>query len=365
MITEIKLPQFGMGMSEATIVRWNKNVGDRVSEGEPLVEVESAKAVNEVLAPATGVLEKIITPAQQMAQVYDTLGLIGDGAVAADSPGDGFEPAATPRARRIARDMGVDLRSVTGTGVGGRVTDADVRRHAELERSSLQQVAETDVELPITGTRAAIAKHVFQSLQQTAQLTLSRKVDVTAIVAMREALRRDHGAGYNDVIVKAAALALREHRSLNATSTNDRVIRHPNIDIGVAVAVREGLVVPVVRRVDQQPLKQLAGEIRRLTALGREGKLPGPEQRGGSFSVTNLGPYEIDAFTPIINLPQVAILGVGGISEYYVKQSGAATWRQKMTVSLTIDHRVIDGAPAAEFLRSFAQICADPAALFD
>lgn len=258
MTTEIKLPQFGMGMSEATIVRWRKSTGEHVTEGEPLIDVESAKSVNEVVAPATGILQAIRVQAEETAQVYDVLGVIGraDAPMAAvalnqeSAPSNRDVPTAdpfnertlaSPRARRMARERGVDLGSLAGSGPNGRITDEDVNKAAEsLRDKPVESASAGDTVQPLSGMRALIAKHVFQSLQQSAQLTLTRSIDVTAMVAMRDLLKNEVNAGYNDVVVKATACALREHRVLNATWAGDGVVYHSDIDVGIAVAVKGG-----------------------------------------------------------------------------------------------------------------------------
>jgi pyruvate dehydrogenase E2 component (dihydrolipoamide acetyltransferase) len=198
------------------------------------------------------------------------------------------------------------------------------------------------------------------SLQDSAQLTLTRTVDVTALVASRASLASRWALSYNDLIVRAVALALRRHPTLNATCDGHSIQRHAHIHIGIAVALADGLIVPIVRDADRLSLRQLAGEIRRLTELARGKELAPADVSGGTFSVTNLGALDIDAFTPIINPPETAILGVGRITEYYTRNGDRAEWRQGMVVSLTIDHRAIDGAPGAQFLRTLAALCAAP-----
>jgi pyruvate dehydrogenase E2 component (dihydrolipoamide acetyltransferase) len=372
MAIEVKLPQFGMGMSEAQIVRWYKSPGDSVVKGEPLLEVEAAKTINEIPAPANGVLARIVAQVGDVVQVYQPLGEItaeGETAnVAVTPPGERrVEPVsasaavvATPRARRLAHELGLDLATVVGTGSGGRVTDEDVRRTSITGAAATSQRPDAGEPVALSGTRGEIARRMQASLQDSAQLTLTRTVDVTALVASRASLASRWALSYNDLIVRAVALALRRHPTLNATCDGHSIQRHAHIHIGIAVALADGLIVPIVRDADRLSLRQLAGEIRRLTELARGKELAPADVSGGTFSVTNLGALDIDAFTPIINPPETAILGVGRITEYYTRNGDRAEWRQGMVVSLTIDHRAIDGAPGAQFLRTLAALCAAP-----
>ena len=211
--------------------------------------------------------------------------------------------------------------------------------------------------------RKTIARRMVESLQTTAQLTLVSEVDVTDLVALRGRLKQQADVSYTDLIVKAAALALAEHPRFNARLVGDELHLFDEIAIGVAVAVEAGLVVPVVRAVQTKDVVSLAAETKALAERAREGKLSEKEMSGGTFTVTNLGTYGIDAFTPIINPPEVAILGVGRIVEKPVRREGELAWRQMVTLSLTFDHRVADGAPVAAFLQSICKRLESPAML--
>ncbi|HEY3654430.1 MAG TPA: dihydrolipoamide acetyltransferase family protein [Steroidobacteraceae bacterium] len=374
MAIEVKLPQFGMGMSEAQIVRWYKSPGDCVVKGEPLLEVEAAKTINEIPAPANGVLARIVAQVGDVVQVYQPLGEItAEGETAnvdnvtpprerrAEPVSASAAVVATPRARRLAHELGLDLATIVGTGSGGRVTDEDVRRTSTTGAAAPSQATDAgEPSVALGGMRGEIARRMQASLQDSAQLTLTRTVDVTALMASRESLASRCPLSYNDLIVRAVALALRRHPMLNATCDGRSIQRHAHIHIGIAVALEDGLIVPIVRDADRLSLRQLASEIRRLTELARGKKLAPADVSGGTFSVTNLGALDIDAFTPIINPPETAILGVGRITEYYTRNGDRAEWRQGMVVSLTIDHRAIDGAPGALFLRTLAALCAAP-----
>jgi pyruvate dehydrogenase E2 component (dihydrolipoamide acetyltransferase) len=381
-----------MGMSEAQIVRWYKRPGDSIEKGEPLLEVEAAKTVNDVPAPSSGVLSRIVAEVGDVVQVYALLAVIDAGGDSADPPAEAMSgdapgtsragigratpadqigaktalPAtggvpATPRARRLAQEHGLDLSTVVGTGSEGRVTDEDVQR-AVTERSGVASQANDagGAAVPLTGMRGEIARRMHRSLQDSAQLTLMRTVDVTALGASRKLLSSRSKLSYNDLLVRATALALRRHPLLNATCDGRVIHSHSRVNIGFAVALEEGLVVPVLRDADRLSLRQLSAEMQRLTALARHRKLAPTDLDGGTFSVSNLGALDIDGFTPIVNPPQTAILGFGRIAEHYTRCDDRAEWRLGMVASLTIDHRAVDGAPGAQFLRTFAALCAAP-----
>lgn len=294
------------------------------------------------------------------------------------------EVLASPIAKRLARERGVDLALVKGTGARGRITEEDVQAYlaavshsaaplhiGEEGKASLTPVpSPTRGEggtmgrvIPLVGMRGTIAKRMADSLHTMAQLTLFSDVDVTELVALRERLKAQGDVTYTDLIVRATVLALQEHPHMNAWLQDNEIRFQSAVHMGVAVAVEAGLVVPVVRDAEGKLLRELSQETRRLAEAARAGKLSQEEMSGGTFSVTNLGMYGIDAFTPIINPPEVAILGVGRIVERATRQGDGVAWQQGMTLSLTFDHRAVDGAPAAMFLQSIAQRLAAPAAL--
>ncbi len=215
--------------------------------------------------------------------------------------------------------------------------------------------------IPLIGMRGAIARRMHQSLQNSAQVTLITEVDVSALVQLREELKQQFALTYTDLVVKAVARALKGHPRLNAWLEGEQVQLVQAIHIGVAVALDEGLIVPVVRDADRRSLREIAQETQRLTLCAREGTLTREEVMGSTFSVTNLGMYGIDAFTPIINPPESAILGVGRIYEKLVRDPQGAEWRHVMTLSLTFDHRAVDGAPAAAFLQTIGKYLENPA----
>jgi pyruvate dehydrogenase E2 component (dihydrolipoamide acetyltransferase) len=286
---------------------------------------------------------------------------------AASPPAVRSAPPASPVAKRLAREHNVDLAQVSGTGEGGRVTEKDVLAFVEAQQAQSAPQAEKLVSPPaqaevisLRGARGAIARRMHDSLHSMAQLTLHMEADVTGLVALRESLKAQIPLTYTDLIVRACALALRQHPRLNATLEGETIRLLPQINIGLAVALDDGLIVPVIPQADQQSLAGLAQIRSRLAERARAGQLTKEEISGGTFTVTNLGSYDIDAFTPIINPPEAAILGVGRIVEKVVISQGKIAQRAMITLSLTFDHRLVDGAPAAAFLQTVKRLLETP-----
>jgi pyruvate dehydrogenase E2 component (dihydrolipoamide acetyltransferase) len=437
MAEEIVLPQWGMEMQDATIVKWLKQEGDAVQAGDPLVEVETAKIETEMESTASGVLAHILVPEGATVAIRTVLAIVAApgeqvprppaaSAATSDpttarttqpamavSPASQGAPQVVPAARRLAQEGGIDLSQVQGTGPGGRILLEDVqraldarsatplppaaasvqvtpvaRRMAQQHGINLSQVHGSgprgrilveDVEKVIAaqaqpagqaaqvmrlgGIRQTIATRMVQSLQTMAQVTLTTEVDVTDAMKLREGLARHwHDAGLSPlhVVLKATARALKEHPRMNAIEREHEIELVHDINVGVAVSLPEGLIVPTIRRADEKPLVQIARETRDLANKAREGQASYDEVTGGTFTITNLGPYGIDAFTPIINAPQVGILGIGRVVEKPVVYQGEIAKRSMMFLSLTFDHRAIDGAPAAEFLHTVTAHLEDP-----
>ena len=280
------------------------------------------------------------------------------------APGAPATVQVIPAARRLAKEHGIDLGQVQGSGPGGRITVEDVQR--AITTTAQPAVAVSPVSptsgqvIPLTGVRGVIARRMQQSLQTSAQVTLITEVDVSALVQLREELKQQFVLTYTDLVVKAAAHALKEHPRLNAWIEGEQIRLVQEIHIGVAVALDESLIVPVVRDADRKSLREIAQETQRLALCAREGTLTREEVMGSTFSVTNLGMFGIDAFTPLINPPECAILGVGRINEKLVRVPRGAEWRHMMTLSLTFDHRAIDGAPTAAFLQAIGKHLENP-----
>lgn len=376
MPVEIRLPQAGMGMTDGTISEWLKGVGEQVRKGECIAEVEAAKTTVEIEAPCDGVLTQILTPAGTVVLVREVMAVItqpcepeqpaepkpgsAPSASAPSAAGPETRPAGAqqvvPAARRLAAERGVPLAEVTGSGPGGRITEADVRAY-------LGEHPSRGVAIPLTGTRGLIARRMLTSLQSSAQYTLVRSADVTALADWHDRGQLPGDASYTDAIAWGAVLSLAGHPSLNAHIADDQIRLIPGIHLGIGIDTGEALVAGVLRDVGGTGLAELAARRRALTQRVRAGTADPAELQGSTFTVSSLGGAGIDAFTPIINPPEVAILGVGRVSDQPVPGDGGIAWRKSVTLSLTVDHRAVDGAPAARFLATLAGILADPATL--
>ncbi len=397
------MPKTGMAMEEGTLVRWLKQVGDSISKGEAIAVIETDKVTMELESDFDGTLlavvchdgdvvkatrtiawigapgEKIPTdietataspgkvPATPAARAAAAATGIGLSSVAGSGPGGAVRlkdlgrarPArATPLARKVAEMNSVDLAGVEGSGAGGKIRKADVV--ARAERSSAAPLS--DRALPFTGMRRAIAEKMLRSHQQVPSVTLVTRVDLTDLVTLRARMNEGGGqkVSYTDFIIRAAAAALREHPLINSVIEGDRIVLRDEVDIGIAVALDAGLIVPVVRGADCLDVRQIAAAARNLAERARSGSLAPDECTGGTFTITNLGMFGITEFTPLINVPESAILGVGSIEEAFrTGPSGGIEARKVMSLCLTHDHRHIDGAPAAAFLARIRALLED------
>lgn len=437
MAIDVLLPKWGMGMNDGMIVKWLKKEGDRVEEGEHLVEIESAKVNSDLESPGAGTLARIVVPEgavvvpgtviavilapgeeatnlpPRMAAPASSAGGAPAAAAATTSPaappqqsralaGPGATASApavpiqagaprqvTPVARRIAQQLGVNVDTVQGTGPGGRVTEEDVRRASPqaAPAQAVQQAAAPGPSspaapapagatvrntIPLRGMRATIARRMTES-GAAPTVTLTHEVDVTAANAVLEQLVRDWRQHrmrpqFQDLVLKATARALAEHPRANSWLILDpsrpgqgEIRELAEVNLGFAVALPEGLIVPVVRNADRKSLLEIAQTVREISARVKSNALKVEDLEGGTFSVTNLGSFGIDAFSPLLNPPQVGILGLGRLVEKPAIHQGQVATRSMMWLSLTFDHRAWDGAPAADFLRSVARHLSDPA----
>jgi pyruvate dehydrogenase E2 component (dihydrolipoamide acetyltransferase) len=364
-----------MGLQDGTITHWLKSEGDYVEADEPLAEVEEAKVTDVIIAHTTGYLIKILVPEGETVRVRTPLCLIGTleelqdqgqplqmfqstpkSAVAIPQTAIVEEPKAqtggsaqvTPVARKLANEYKLDLTTIQGSGPGGRITEEDVRL-AYNERS----VEPQKIEIRLSGLRGVVAQRMTDSLRNSAQLTLTMQADVTELLRQREMLNASAESTkvtLTDIIVKATALTLKNHPRLNGWVEDDKIRLPTEVHIGVAVALEEGLIVPVLHNADRKALVEIAAETKQLAQNARERTLPAENLFGSTFTITNLGTFGVEFFTPIINPPEIAIMGVGAVKEYPLKQGDELVWRKGLPLSLTIDHRAIDGAPAALFL---------------
>ena len=389
---DILVPQVSETTEEGILVTWFVEPGAQIHAGDLVAEVQVEKTSAEVRAPASGtIVELIAEPGAVIVQGHPiaTIDTIEAG-VEADRPPSisGSIPtmtpeparvaataapvdrsvAASPAARRLALDLGVDIGSVVGTGPAGRIIEADVRatagdRASTGERAAAGSPSPTGL-VAISPMRRVIAERMRRGLLEAAQLTLTAEADVTALAAETAASAGSSAhVTYTAAIVRACALALRDHPRIGAVWTDDGLRLPAAIDIGVAVALDDGLVVPVVRNAATKSLEELDREIADLARRARTAQLAEDEMRGAVFSVTNLGAHRIDAFTPLLDPPQTATLGLGRARLRPAVVDGTVAIRTLVVLSLTFDHRVLDGAPAAAFLGSIVTLLEDPSRL--
>jgi pyruvate dehydrogenase E2 component (dihydrolipoamide acetyltransferase) len=389
-VLDVVVPDSLGEVDECVVVTWLKREGDPVAMDETLVIIQAAKTSVELPAPQAGQVTHILAQQGDVVHKGQTLAqmevteVIAQPARPVEQPpvpvGDSATVRSSPIARRLASEHGVDLTQVTGSGALGRITEKDVLAFVKARRSETSSAAAGEVvvptpitavesaafppaasaTIPMAGTRAIIARRMLQSLQSMAQLTLHTESDITDLVRLRERLKAQFPVSYTDLVVRASALALRQHPRLNAILDGEVIRLIPDIHVGIAVALEDGLVVPVVHNADRQNLAGITAARIRLTDRARAGQLSQAEVTGGTFTVTNLGSFDVDGFTPIINPPEIAILGVGRIVEKLVIYQGKVAQRAMMTLSLTFDHRLVDGAPAAAFLQTIKRLLEAP-----
>lgn len=371
MAVAIIMPKLGMAMSEGEVVGWRKADGEVVAEGEPVVEVMSRKITYEVTAPREGRVHRIAAEHTKW-PVGAVLGwiLAADetppetasgvpGASAAESGASASEEVlATPAAKRLAREHGIDLRMVRGSGPRGRIQEDDVRAFVE-RKAAPAAVAGPSAggAVAYTGMRAAIGERMVESLRTMAQVTLTTEVDAAELVV----LAREAQTGVLALLAVLTARALLRHPRLNANWDGDCIRLSGTVNLGIAVALDDGLLVPVVKSAERLDLPAMEREIRRLADAARAGTLSVDDVSGGTFTISNLGPYGVDTFTPIVNPPEVAILGVGRVRDVPRAVGGAVLIRPVLGLSLTFDHRALDGAPAAAMLQTLARFVEHPA----
>ncbi len=444
-------------MEEGTVVEWLKSNGEPVEAGEMLFSVESDKAITEVEALDSGVLYippeapigspvpvgstvgYLLAPGEPQPAIFPPSPAVGEPQLAAIPPspavgrdslsgterawgeaggGEGYPAVATasPRARRIAAELGIDLATVTPTGKTGRIREADVRAAAaavpangaqpRMSPSVKRMVEESGIDVrsipssgpagrvtradlttsihsplprsgegsgvravPMSAFRRAISQRMSESARTVAAVTLTSEADATELVRLRESLKAELGSSsdplpsYNDLLTRLVAKALGEHPHLNASIDGEQLLLHDSVHIGLAVDAERGLLAPVIRNADRLGVFEIAAESARLIAATRDGSIERESLTGATFTITNLGMFDIDAFTPIINLPEAAVLGVGRIVAKPVvidEESEQIAVRKMMTLSLTFDHRIVDGAPAARFLQDLKNMIERP-----
>jgi pyruvate dehydrogenase E2 component (dihydrolipoyllysine-residue acetyltransferase) len=387
-ITEVRMPKLGMAMKQGVVTKWLKAEGEAVQEGADLFELSTEKISAVVPAPASGLLGRVVAEPGTELPVGALLALIGEtgdafppreelaaappaaaasaapvaeGSKRPPGPPPGAAPAeaapASPAARRRARELGVDVAMVPPRAPGKRVTTEDVEAFAEA--AAAQPTAPASL-LPFAGIRKVVAERLSDSLRTMAQVTIAHEAEVSGLAARRDALAAGFEAAagirltYTDLLVEVVA-RLREHPLLNSSLTEQGIATSEAVHMGVAVALEDGLIVPVIRDADSRPLSEIARARAELVAKAQAGTLALDEIEGGTFTISNLGAFGADAFTPIVNPPQCAILGVGRMLDKPLAVDGRVEIRPTMWLSLTFDHRIVDGAPAARFLQALAE----------
>ena len=435
----VVMPKMGLTMTEGTVSKWLKKIGDEVKEGEPFFEAETDKLTNTIEATASGVVrhffveEGTTVPVLEKVAIIadageDISALLGDAAPAAAAPEAAAAPAAAapapvrapgerivaaPAAKKLAKELGIDLALVPGTGPNGRITLDDVKnwkpapaapaveeepkkkasplaaavakdlgidlekveakdrvlaedilRFLENTREKAEEKEEAPREelVPMNGMRKAIARNMLNSVQTSPTVTMNLSVDMSAMKAYREQLKsQEIKVSYTDLLVKFVSKALLEYPLVNCSVEDNKIRSKHYVNMGVAVALDNGLLVPNIPDSDKKSLTEISAEVKELAKQAREGSLPMDRLKGGTFTITNLGMYGVESFTPIINQPEVAILGVTTIEDRAVVRGGEIVIRPMMTLSLTVDHRVIDGSVGASFLQRVKNLLENPA----
>lgn len=405
MAVEVVMPKLGMSMKEGTISVWNKKEGDMVAKGEAIVSIQSEKIETEIEAPADGTLLKVVVQEDQSVPPGTVIGYIGEpneqldqskslekqqadshaekateGAVFdVEKPSSkGATVSSSPVARKMALKAGINLEDIVGTGPGGRITKADVEKTIAEQRVEPSEAKRSNSDVtekgmqdgakitPASAMRQVIATRMHGSLMQSAQLTMNMKADVTDLMALREEVNHTVQTRYGmkltvtDFIARAVVLALQEHSNMNSAYIDEHIVTYEHVHLGMAVSLTQGLVVPVVQHAEALSVVELSKQIKSLSEQARTGKLQSDQLTGSTFTVTNLGAYGVDHFTPILNPPEAGILGVGVATDAPVFQGGDWQTRTMLPLSLTFDHRIVDGAPAAEFLQTIKQFLEKP-----
>ncbi len=403
MATKIVMEALSPTMEEGRVAAWKKKEGDVVKSGEVIAEVETDKAVMDLVARADGTIRTIVAKEGQTLPVGSLLGVIGaagedigaivgggsapatpapapasqaplKATVVAATPtakpqGDGGRVLSSPLARRVAAEKGVNLAGVAGSGPGGRVIKRDVESAQagptpQASRPTIPSAGTEDV--PLTQIRKTIAKRLVQSIGPIPHFFLTSVIDMQAAWDLRTSLKAKgdkYAISFNDLVIKAVAHALRAHRAVNAWWMEDHIRYHGDVHVGMAVAVEDGLITPVIRFADQKGLLAISAEAKALAGKARNRRLTPEEYTGATFSVSNLGMFDIDEFTAVINPPEAGILAVGRIAEKPVVVNGQVVARRMMRVTMSCDHRVIDGATGAQFLQTVKLNLENPLAM--
>ena len=395
MITEVTMPSMGADMTEGTIVKWLKSEGDEVKRGDKLAEIETDKTVVEMESYGEGILRKIVVPEGQVVPVGDLIAYVGaqddeipqtaseptqdnsseedqtkespPSSIPQESSEIGSRVKASPIAKKLAKELGIDISSVNGSGPGGRITREDVEA-ASSGSSTSNNESSNSKSIPLTPMRKAIAGVVSKSKTEIPHFYISNVADMSKTIKARSEFNEKSGSkvSVNDLILFAVTQTLRKFPKFNSSFSDGNLLEHQNINIGVAIALPEGLIVPAVLGCEAKTLEEISTTAKDLAqrAKGEGSPLTQEENSGGTFSVSNLGMFDIEEFTAIIVPPQSAILSVGKAREEAIVDNGEIKISQRMKMTLSVDHRVNDGAEAAMFLGELKTILETPSQIF-
>ena len=411
----VTMPKLGFDMAEGTLVRWVKNEGDQVAKGDVLAEIETDKATVEVESNYNGVVRKHLVSTNDIVPVNTPIAVIGSADETIDLEALGVQPTseptvqseqpetvsvkdqaaqsspeesldedtseypggvkASPLARRMAEEKGFDLRKVTGSGPGGRIIKADIEAYRPEAARPAPSSTPSDASLALAPAvetervvlnrlRAAIGRRMVEAKQQVPHFYVTHEYDLQPLLDMRKQVNSllpdEEKISVNDFIIKAVALALRQYPNLNASLEGNEIVRHGPVNIGVAVAVEGGLLTIVCRDADRKALRMIATEVRTMVARARDGKVKPDDIEGSTFSISNLGMFDVESFVAIINPPEAAILAVGSAREIPVVKEGQIVPGLRMKATISVDHRVSDGAEAARFMQTLAEFLEKP-----
>ncbi len=418
MAETVTMPKLGFDMAEGTLVRWVIQEGEAVAKGKVLAEIETDKATVEVESNYDGVLARHLVKAGDIVPVNTPIAIVSapgeqidaavtevqpptksapqggpqsqQAAVSTDSPATPAALAdetaggaiASPLAKRMARDFKINLATVPGTGPGGRIIKKDIEAYLAAPAAKIPAAVQAsppvaappiaavstepqpDQIIPLNRLRAAIGRRMVEAKQQVPHFYVTHEYDMAAVMELRKQLNAllpdNEKLSVNDFIIKAVGLALRQYPNLNASLNGDQVVRHGAVNVGVAVAVEGGLLTIVNRDTDQKSLRQIASEVRRMVGRAREGKVRPDDIEGSTFSISNLGMFDVEHFIAIINPPEAAILAVGSVRDVAVVKDGALAVGSRMKATISVDHRVSDGVEAAQFLQALAVTLENP-----
>lgn len=402
MAVEVLMPKLGLTMTEGTVDGWLVQEGAEVKKGDPICTISSEKLTYDVEAPEDGILIKIVATEGTEVPCIEPIGYVGArGETVGENPTEesqaetkeaesavlkiseettqtpsqppvreeGERIFATPLARKIAKEKNYDLADVNGSGGNGRITRRDVESYKPISTETPSTSTPViEVGKGLKGMRKTIAQRMHHSIASTAQLSFHRKADITELMIFRKTIKnsvisemKGNPLGITSLLTRAVVLALQDHPDVNAWYDGNELILHESIHIGMAVSLDEGLIVPVIKEANRMTLTQISQAIEHVAKGARQGELTSDELSGSTFTITNLGNAKIEYFTPVLNTPEVGILGVGGLmKELALNEEGEVVEKVKLPLSLTTDHQVLDGVPSAEFFNSVISYLENP-----